>query len=101
MLGKRTFLKNLYFITFLSSCLQVAWISTMIWGTCHTVQSHAFALSNLHGILIIPIMILLRKDVHTYEKLGCIIILGASAVLVLDRFSMRVDSLEEVPGKNG
>ena len=92
-MGKRTFLKNLYFITFITSCLQVTWITTMIWGSCHTVQAHAFALSNLHGILIIPIMILLRKDVHSYEKLGCLIILGAAAVLILDRFSLRADAL--------
>ena len=65
----------------------------MIWGSCHTVQSHAYALSNLHGVMIIPIMVILRKDVHNYEKLGCLTILGAAAVMVLDRFSLRADSL--------
>lgn len=27
-------------------------------------------------------------------------ILGASALLILDRFSLRADSMQEVPGKN-
>lgn len=100
VLGKRTFLKHTYFITFITACLQVAWMSTMIWGTCHTVQSHAYALSNLHGVIIIPIMVIMRKNVHNYEKLGCLAILGASSLLILDRFSLRADSLQEIPGKS-
>jgi hypothetical protein len=50
--------------------------------------------------MIIPIMVLMRKNVHNYEKLGCVAILGASAVLILDRFSLRADSLQQIPGKN-
>jgi drug/metabolite transporter (DMT)-like permease len=53
----------------------------------------------LHGILIIPGLVFLKKDVHKYEKLGCLLVILATALLVLDKWSLRSDSLIEVPGK--
>jgi hypothetical protein len=69
----------------------VLWNALLVWGTCNTVQSHAFALANLHGILIIPLMVALKKDVHKFEKAGCIIIAVATVALTLDNMSLRAD----------
>jgi len=71
----------------------------MIYGSCNTVQSHAYVLSNLHGVLVIPFMILYKKDLHKYERLGCLLIIVAAAMLVVDKWSLREDSLITVPGK--
>lgn len=89
--GKRTFKRNLYFITVLTAFSYVIWNALMVFGTCNTVQSHAFALSNLHGILIIPLMVVLRKEVHKFEKVGCIIIAVATFGLTIDNWSLRAD----------
>lgn len=98
-MGKRTFLKNIYFITFLTSVLATLWLSAKIWGTHHTVQSHAFALSNLWAVAVIPVMVLAKKDVHKFEKVGFLTVILACAMLCLDKWSLRSDSLIEVPGK--
>ena len=98
-IGKKTFTRNLYFLTILTAFFYVAWMSAMVWGACNTVQSHAVALSNLHGILIIPIMMFMRKETHRFERVGCAIILVACLGLILDRFSVRTDQLIQVPGK--
>ena len=97
--GKRTFKRNLYFITVLTAFAYVLWNALMVYGTCNTVQSHAYALSNLHGILIIPLMVILKKEVHKFEKLGCIIIAIATVGLTIDNWSLRADQLVQVPGK--
>ena len=63
-IGKRTFIKNLYFLSLFSSFLFCVWTTISIWGTVHTLQSHSYALSNLHGVLIIPILIIQKRHVH-------------------------------------
>jgi drug/metabolite transporter (DMT)-like permease len=97
--GKRTFTRNLYFITVFTAFAYVIWNALMVWGTCNTVQSHAFALSNLHGILIIPIMVAMKREVHKLEKFGCLIIGVACVGLTLDNWSLRADQLVSVPSK--
>ena len=99
MVGKRTFLKNFYFIAFLTSCLATFWLTVKVWGIQHTVQSHAYSLSNLWAIMVIPIMILTKREVHKFEKVGCLTVVLACFMLCADKWSLRSDSLIEVPGK--
>lgn len=98
-MGKRTFLKNFYFISFLTACLAAIWLTIKVWGTQHTVQSHAYALSNLWAIMVIPVMILTNKELHKFEKVGCLTVILACSMLIMDKWSLRSDSLIEVPGK--
>jgi hypothetical protein len=44
-------------------------------------------------------MVLARKDVHKFEKVGFLTVILACAMLCLDKWSLRSDSLIEVPGK--
>lgn len=41
----------------------------------------------------------LKKDVHKFEKAGCIIIAVATIGLTIDNWSLRADQLVQVPGK--
>jgi drug/metabolite transporter (DMT)-like permease len=92
-IGKRTFSKNLYFLILLSSCLFCLWTTISIWGTVHTIQSHSYALSNLHSILIIPVLIIINKHVHKLEKYGSLLILTASVGIIFDKWSHRNDDI--------
>ena len=49
--------------------------------------------------MVVPVMILTKKEVHKFEKVGCLTVLLACAMLCLDNKSLRFDSLIEVPGK--
>ena len=90
--GRRTFYKNLYFITFLAAFFYCTWSCMMIWGARNTVQSHAYTLCNLHGVLLIPLMMLSGRPTHQLEKVGFVIVVIACIALLLDQSSYRADS---------
>lgn len=91
LIGKRTFVKNRYFLTLISACLYVIWQALLVWGSLNTVQSHVYLLSNLSGVMVIPILICMRKPVHKFEKFAFLAIVIASLLLLLDRMSIRND----------
>lgn len=61
--GDRTFKKHLYFLTFLSSMAGALWINTIVWGSKHSIQSHVYAFTNLHGVFALGMIILLGQNV--------------------------------------
>ncbi len=85
ILGSKTFTYNLYFLTLLCGIFYCLWTQTVLYGCANTVQSHAYTLSSLHGILLIPIMTIRKGSKHKIEKLFCILILGAIVLILIDR----------------
>ena len=99
MFGRRTFVRNLYFMTFLAAFFYCCWSGIMMWGTRNTVQSHVYSLCNLHGVLLIPIMMASGKGVHQMEKTGFFIVLIACIAIIFDQWSYRRDKAIVFPGK--
>lgn len=97
--GRRTFTKNLYFITFLAAFCYCCWAGIMIWGTQNTVQSHAYTLCNLHGVMLIPLMMASGRKVHKMEKMGFLVVMVACFVIILDQWTYRWDKTITFPGK--
>lgn len=90
LLGARTFIKNMYFLTIITALCYCLWSSFLIYGCSNTVQSHAYALSNLHTILVIPLMTIKRGPSHKFQKLFSVVIVIAISLLLLDRWSSRI-----------
>lgn len=97
--GRRTFVKNLYFITFLAAFFYCCWATIMIWGTQNTVQSHVYCLCNLHGAMLVPLMMASGKRVHKMEKIGFLVIAVACVAIIFDQWSYRWDKTIKIPGK--
>lgn len=97
--GRRTFVKNLYFITFLAAFFYCSWAGIMIWGTRNTVQSHVYTLCNLHAVLVIPLMMASGRRVHKMEKLGFYIVIAACLGIIFDQWSYRRDKTITFKGK--
>ena len=98
LIGRRTFTKNVYFITFFTVCFYIIWSSLMINGSTQAVQSHVYVMSNLHCVLMVPLLLLRRKAVHKYEKLGFIVIFVGTLAMLLDQWTLRADQLIIVTG---
>ena len=99
IVGRRTFVKNLYFITFIAAFFYCCWATIMVWGTQNTVQSHVYCLCNLHGVMLVPLMMASGKKVHKMEKLGFIIIVIACVGIIFDQWSYRLDKAIKFPGR--
>ena len=52
----RTYWMNMLGLTMITASLQIMWQTARVWGSTSTIQSHAFALTNLHGIFLVPVM---------------------------------------------
>mmetsp|Transcript_9622 Transcript_9622/g.16160 ORF Transcript_9622/g.16160 Transcript_9622/m.16160 type:complete len:299 (+) Transcript_9622:647-1543(+) len=98
-LGQRTFKRNKYFLTFLAALSFVIWQSLQVYGSLNLVQSHSYALSNLHGIIIIPFMISRKIEVHKYERYGAAVVAVSLLAMLADRNSVREDQVIHPPGK--
>ena len=86
-------------MTFLAAFFYCCWSGVMIWGARNTVQSHVYSLCNLHGVLLIPIMMLSGKRVHQMEKNGFIIVVVACLAIIFDQATYRRDHAIVFPGK--
>lgn len=80
----------MYFLTIITALCYCIWSSFLIYGCSNTVQSHAYALSSLHTILVIPLMTIKKGTVHKYQKLFSVVIVVAILLLLLDRWSARI-----------
>ena len=74
----------------LTALLQVVWQGARVWGSVHTIQSHAFTLTNLHGILLVPYMFYTRRDVHKWEVTGATVALLGAILMIADPYALRV-----------
>ena len=83
----------------INSCLLVIWQSLLVWGSLNTIQSHVYLLSNLHSVMVIPILLILRKSVHKFEKIAFVSIMISAALLLMDRLSFREDQIVSVKSK--
>lgn len=45
-------------------------------------------------------MIRFKKEVHRFEKIGAIVVMMGALGILIDRWSIRYDSVVKLPGKN-
>lgn len=86
-----TFYTHLISLTILCALLQVLWQSARVYGALTTTEAHTFTLSNLHGIMAVPILFMTRKEVHRYELVGLIAGIIGTVLLFIDPDVDRVD----------
>lgn len=89
----------MYFITFIAAFCYACWAYTFIWGSQNTVQSHVYCLGNLHGVILVPIMMAAGKRVHKMEKIGFLVIAVACLAIIFDQWTYRYDKVIKIPGK--
>ena len=76
-------------ITCVASIMLIMWQTAVVWGSLHTVQSHAFLLTNLHGILLVPFMYITKNRVHKLELAGAMMASIAVLFIIVDTSSTR------------
>lgn len=97
--GPRTYTKNLYFLTFLAAIMLLLWQSVFVYGALNAPQSHAYALSGSILVLMIPLLYLQGRRLHKLEKHGLVAAIFGIILLLVDRYSHRIDQIHDIPGR--
>ena len=69
---------------------QVGWTLGSVWAFTNTIQSHAYTLTVLHGVITILIMWITCKRLHKYEKIAVVGCILAAVLIILDPNAKRV-----------
>lgn len=89
-----TFYLNLVTLTVIAATLQVVWQYVRVSSSLQTTQSHVFTLSNLHGLLVVPLLYLSKKEVHRFELAGFLIGAIGVTLMLVDPEVLRADGIE-------
>ena len=68
----------------------MGWSFGIFWGCLNTIQSHAYTLNSLHGVITLIFYIITCQKVHYLEIIGTLIVLTGAIILILDPQAKKV-----------
>lgn len=73
----------------ITNVMTLGWSFGITMASIHTVQSHAYILSNIHGVFTLIFFMIICKRTHLLEKVGTLIVIAGALLMVLDPKAIR------------